>query len=199
MSSSDKPRLVGLTGGIGCGKTTVLKEFRRLGVPCFESDQVASAYYEEESFLKEVRNILGDTVFEEDGRINKRKVAAMVFSDKEKLSALNGLVHPRVRRDFAEWAAHQNCEYVIMESAILFEYGFDDMMDAVVCVYVDVQERIARLLDRDKTSVEEIKMRMKNQLTAEEKMERADWVVLNYEGNPRRRQVEYINQKLIQL
>lgn len=197
MSSLNKKSLrIGVTGGIGCGKTTVLKEFAKLGVPCFVCDKVASAYYEDSVFLAEIRTLFGDDVFLQDGSVDKSKIAAIVFSNKQKLEELNQLVHPRVRADFEKWADAQTSKYVIMESAILFEHGLNELMDAVVSVYVSEEERIQRLLYRDGTSVESLKARMRNQMSAEEKMEKADWVVLNYEGNPRQRQVKYIDSKI---
>lgn len=190
-------KLVGLTGGIGCGKTTVLEEFRRLGVPCFIADREAGKYYEEAGFKEDIRKLFGDEVFLADGRVDKRAIAQRVFADSDKLEKLNALIHPRVMSEFAQWAKRQNAPYVILESAIIYEYELDRHLDAIIAVYLEKEERLRRLMERDKTSREELEMRMKNQLSAEEKMERADYVVLNYEGNPRRRQVSTIDRWLI--
>lgn len=189
-------KTVALTGGIGCGKTTVLQEFRRLGIPCFVADEVAGAYYHDEDFKAEVRALLGGEVVLPDGSIDKRAVAARVFSDPEALCGLNALVHPRVWDDFLRFSACQQAPYVIFESAIVYEHGFDRKVDKVVCVYLEQEERLRRLAFRDHASREQLLARMQNQLSAEEKMMRADYVILNYEGNPRARQVHHIHTLL---
>lgn len=191
---------VGLTGGIGCGKSTVAEVFRRdLGISCFVADTVAADYYLDTRFLADVRALLGDGVFRPDGSADKRAIAQLVFRDPVLLQGLNALVHPRVRLDFEQFCnLHADEPYVIFESAILFDHGFDRLMDAVVCVYLDREERLRRLALRDHTSREAIEARMANQMPADEMMRRADFVVLNYEGNPRLRQVRLIDQMLRQ-
>ena len=188
--------LVGLTGGIGCGKTTVLHVFEEMGVPCFIADTHAASYYEEQEFLQSISSLLGNEVFDSQGKADKRKIASIVFNDKEKLQALNAMIHPRVMNDFHKWAEQQKSEYVILESAIIFEYGLQRHLDKVVTVYLEKEERIKRLEIRDGVSRDILEARMRNQLSAEEKMDLADYVILNYEGNPRRRQVEYIDRLL---
>ncbi|MBP5326631.1 MAG: dephospho-CoA kinase [Bacteroidales bacterium] len=188
--------LVGLTGGIGCGKTTVLHVFEEMGVPCFIADTHAASYYEEPEFLQSISSLLGNEVFDSQGKADKREIASIVFNDKEKLQALNAMIHPRVMNDFHKWAEQQKSEYVILESAIIFEYGLQRHLDKVVTVYLEKEERIKRLEIRDGVSRDILEARMRNQLSAEEKMDLADYVILNYEGNPRRRQVEYIDRLL---
>ncbi len=189
-------KLVGLTGGIGCGKTTVLKAFQSLGVPCFVADQQAADYYNDPSFVDAVASFLGSDIRLPDGSVDKQRIASIVFSDPQALQRLNSIIHPRVMDDFRRWAAKQEAPYVILESAILYEYGLDKQMDCIIAVYVEKEERMRRLLLRDQTSREALEARMRNQLSAEEKMDRADYVILNYEGNPRRRQVETVDRKL---
>lgn len=193
-----RPMLVGLTGGIGCGKTTVLREFQSLGVPCFVADDKAGQYYEDSTFLKEIRAFFGDKVFLLNGAVDKQAIAKIVFHDKDMLTKLNALVHPRVMHEFACWASQQTTQYVIMESAILFEYGLNRPLQKVVSVYLEKEERLRRLEERDHVSREALEARMNNQLSAEEKMDLADYVVLNYEGNPRTRQVTHIHTLLLQ-
>ena len=180
---------VGITGGMGCGKSTVMAEFRRLGVPCFVSDIVAAGYYYDTEFLDALRRLLGDEVFLNDGTADKRVVAAKVFADKA--------LHPRVMEDFDHFCRlHADEPYVLFESAILYDYGFDRLMDKVICVYLDLEERLRRLMLRDGVGEEALRARIANQLPAEEMMARADYVILNYEGNPRRSQVEYIDKEI---
>lgn len=188
---------IGITGGMGCGKTTVVTEFERLGVPAFVADKVGGAYYDDASFLAEVHNALGDGVLDAEGRVDKKHIAAIVFSDKEALAKLNALVHPRVMVDFDAFCRqHADKTYVLFESAILYDYGLERYMDKVICVYLSLDERLARLRERDHAGDNVLLARIHNQLPAEEMMRRADYVILNYEGNPRRRQVEYLDKEL---
>lgn len=190
---------VGITGGIGCGKSTVVTEFSRLGVHAFVADSVAATYYDDTSFLTQIRDLFGDSVFRPDGSADKRIIASRVFSDAALLRSLNALVHPRVMADFDTFCRqHRDEPYVLFESAILYDYGFDRMMDKVVCVYLDLAERVARLRERDRVGEDQILARVANQMPAEEAMMRADYVILNYEGNPRRRQVSLIDKMLRQ-
>ena len=188
---------VGITGGIGCGKSTVVAEFRQLGVPCFVSDIVSASYYFDLDFLDQLRSLLGDQVFRPDGSVDKQKVASLVFSDRKLLEGLNAMIHPRVMDDFEHFChQHEKFPYVLFESAILFDYGFDRLMDRVICVYLDLPERMRRLHLRDGVGEAQIMARIQNQMPAEEMMDRADYVVLNYEGNPRSRQVAFIDEQL---
>lgn len=188
---------VGITGGIGCGKSTVVKEFAKLDVPCFVADTVAAGYYYDAGFLLQIRDLFGDTVFHLDGSVDKHCIADIVFADRDMLLRLNALIHPRVMNDFECFCTqHIDKPYVLFESAILYDYGFDHLMDAIICVYLDFEERLRRLLKRDGGSIEALKARMANQLPAEEVLCRADYVILNYEGNPRQRQVGYFDNIL---
>lgn len=190
-------KLVAVTGGIGCGKTTVLNEFRGLGIPCFLADEVAGSYYFDNEFLSQIRELFGGKVFLSNGQVDKRAIAEIVFHDKDKLESLNALIHPRVWADFLDFAqANSTAPYVIFESAIVYEYGFDKLVDKVVCVYLDKAERISRVQKRDHVTREHVESRMNNQMSAESKMMLADFVVLNYEGNPRSRQVALIHDYL---
>ena len=189
---------IGITGGIGCGKSTVLDVFAKLGVPCFEADAVAARYYDNPLFCQEVARLLDSPqVLTPQGLIDKRIVASIVFSNPDKLQQLNRLIHPRVLSDFEHFASSSSAPYVLFESAILFEYGFDSLMDRTVCVYLDVEERIRRLMIRDNTSRNQILARMHNQLPSEQLLQRADYVILNYEGNPRQRQVSMLHHALL--
>lgn len=184
---------VGLTGGIGCGKSTVVAEMRRQGVSCFVADEVAARYYDDPLFVAEVAKSLRMNVSSPDGMVDKRAIADAVFHDKEKLAKLNSLVHPRVMDDYHRWIDnHADEDLTVFECAILYEYGLEKEVDVVVAVYLELEERIRRLALRDRATRQELELRMQNQLSAEEKMRRADYVILNYEGNPRERQVKEI-------
>lgn len=187
MSSSS--RAVAITGGIGCGKSTVLMEFQKLGVPCFSADQWGHKVYMVPSFQARLRERFGTT--------DRKEIARIVFRDKAELGWLNQQVHPVVMGFFDQWRAQQTAPYVLFECAILYEARLEHLFDKVVCVYLDQEERLRRLACRDHSTLEELKDRMRNQLPDEEKMARADYVILNYEGNPRTRQVEHIHRLLL--
>lgn len=188
---------IGLTGGIGSGKSTVVAELRRQGVACFVADDVARSYYDDPVFVSSILNLFDRSILDPDGSVNRKAVAAAVFSDKSKLAALNSLIHPRVMGDFRQWCLQQSASrLVFFESAILYETGLDSNMDAVVAVYLEREERIRRLVERDHCSVEAIEARMRNQMPDEVKAMRADFVILNYEGNPRERQIKTLIHQL---
>ena len=119
-----------------------------------------------------------------------------MFNDRDMLLKLNTLIHPRVMNDFRQWASRQTVPYVILESAIIYEYNLERHLDQVITVYLEKEERLRRLELRDHVSRTVLEERMRNQMSAEEKMDRADYVILNYEGNPRSRQVGTINAKI---
>lgn len=188
---------VALTGGIGSGKSTVARCFFELGVPCFISDLVAAGYYFDPEFCQHLIDILGQSIIAPDGSINKRRVADIIFSDTAKRVAVNSMVHPRVMKDFDHWCERWSEEpYVLFECAILYEYHLEMHFDAVVTVHTSMLERLSRLQVRDNASIQQLQAVVNAQLPSEEKMQRADYVILNYEGNPRLRQVEHIHQLL---
>ncbi|MBQ9638131.1 MAG: dephospho-CoA kinase [Bacteroidales bacterium] len=193
------PLKIGITGGIGSGKTTVLQCFEKLGIPAFVADRCAASYYEEEDFVCAVEQIVGRTVRRSDGVVDKRLIADSVFRDGAMLRQLNTLVHPRVMADFAQWLAQQDAPYVLFESALIYGGGLQGYFDKIVAVYLDVKERMRRVMLRDHTTPAEIEQRMANQSEADRALLEADYVVLNYEGNPRLRQVETIHRTLLQL
>lgn len=190
---------VGITGGIGSGKSTVVAEFKKLGIPAFVADSVAATYYDDPHFLAQLRDLFGNGIFHPDGSADKTAIARHVFSDTTALQALNQLIHPRVMDDYERFChTHADAPYVLLESAILYDHGLDRQLDCVICVYLDLEERLQRLTERDHTSREALLARIANQMPAEETLLRADYVILNYEGNPRQRQVEYIDKLLRQ-
>lgn len=187
---------IGLTGGIGCGKSTVVLEFQKIGIPCFVADEVARTYYDDLDFCALIGSTFGNDVLTPDGHVDKARLAQKVFADRQALLHLGSMIHPRVMADFALWADRQQAPYVIIESAILYEYNLDANLDKIIAVYLEKEERLRRLELRDHATRDQLEARMRNQLSAEEKMQRADFVILNYEGNPRSRQVQLIDQKL---
>lgn len=194
-------KLIGLTGGIGSGKTTALNKFKELGVPCFVTDDEAKKLYNIPSFCTELTKHFGDKILDNNGQIDKKSLAKIVFSNQEELNILNSLIHPRVRQRFFEWCkeiehSNKNTPYIIIESAILYETGLNKMLDGVIVVYLEKEERIKRAMLRDNATREQIESRISKQMPDEEKLKLADFVILNYEGNPLDKQVEIINRIL---
>lgn len=171
---------VGITGGIGSGKSTVCKVFRVLGIPVFEADSVAKQLLNNDLQIREqLIQLFGAYVYLHDGTIDRKYLAGIVFSNPSLLSQLNSIVHPAVRKAFDEWYLIQNSPYIIHEAAILFESGFYKMMDKTITVVTDENERIERVVKRDEITAELVRQRMKNQWSDEEKIKLADFVIGN--------------------
>ncbi len=173
--------IVGLTGGIGAGKTTVAKLFESLHIPIYYADVRAKALYTEDPSLKlAVIDLVGERAYLSDGSLDRSFLAAQVFSDKHLLDGLNGLVHPAVARDFEKWyEKHQKAPYVLREAAILFESGAYRDCSFVINVSAPVDVRIQRVIVRDNSEAEAVKERMANQWTEEQRLMHADFVIHN--------------------
>jgi dephospho-CoA kinase len=172
-------KIIGLTGGIGSGKTTVATIFKAHGLPVYIADEAGKEVMKDPSILLAIQKAFGQTVFE-NGVLDRKKLASVVFSDKEKLQQLNAIVHPAVARHFASWLEnHRNFDYVIYESAILFESGGDTKCHAVITVVASESIRIQRVMQRDAASKEQILQRMKAQWTDEQRLEKSQFVINN--------------------
>ena len=171
---------LGLTGGIGSGKTLVCQIFEKLGVSIYYADTAAHMLMNSNAKLKEdIVRMFGDQAYGRDG-LDRSYVARSVFGDHERLALLNNLVHPAVREDFIRWAAEQDTSpYVVEEAAILFESGASNEMDQTILVYAPEELRIDRVMKRDGLSREDVLQRMDHQLSEEKKMELADHVLVN--------------------
>ena len=171
---------VGLTGGIGSGKSTAAGVFERLGVPVYNADEHAKNLYHSDPILKkEVVQLLGSEAYQE-GQLNKAWVAERVFEDNELLSKLNALVHPAVGRDFYAWTQRNaDVPYLMKEAAILFESGAYLAMDAVVHVYAPLEIRIARVMKRDGVSRADVLARVDKQWTDEQRREGSQFEIVN--------------------
>jgi len=170
---------VGLTGGIGSGKSLVAELFRLLGVPVLNADDTAKYLMEHDEPLKQaIMQLFGKEVYE-NGRLNRPFLASVVFNDKTKLEALNQLVHPATIAYGSRWAAQQPTAYVIKEAAIFFESGSYKEMDKMIGVYAPYETRLRRAMQRDKATEAEIRKRMDKQMSEEEKMSRCDFIIHN--------------------
>jgi dephospho-CoA kinase len=172
---------IGLTGGMGSGKSTVAKIFETLGIPVYYADDAAKNLMNSDETLKgSIRQNFGEEAYV-DGKLNRSWLAALVFNDPVKLDLLNKLTHPATIRDAAEWMAGQKAPYVIKEAALLFESGADRGMDKVIGVSAPLPLRIKRLVERDHTAEAEIMKRISRQMDEEEKLKRCDFVLINDE------------------
>ncbi|MEQ9373548.1 MAG: dephospho-CoA kinase [Imperialibacter sp.] len=181
---TSKPLLVGVTGGIGSGKSTVCKIFEVLGVPVYNSDNRAKALMvEDKELVEEIKAAFGEEAYLDNKNLNRNFLAKEVFSNPSKLETLNSLVHPAVGRDFAAWVAVQSSQpYVIKEAALLFETGSHNSLDSVVLVTAPEELRIIRVLARDpQRSEKQVRDIIGNQLKDEEKKKLADYVLNNNE------------------
>ncbi|MGO4822128.1 MULTISPECIES: dephospho-CoA kinase [unclassified Flavobacterium] len=172
-------KIIGLTGGIGSGKTSIAKHFMSLAVPVYIADDEARKIMQSEAIIKALKMNFGDSVFDGNS-LNREKLAAVVFNDPEKLSALNAIVHPAVKEHFQQWlVAHKKAQIVIYEAAILFESGSYKMCDSIITVTAPVESRIQRVIKRDNSSREAVLKRINAQWTDEERASKSDYIIEN--------------------
>lgn len=188
---------IGITGGIGSGKSTVCKVFKVLGIPVFEADTVARQLMNMDPFIREqLVRLFGESVYQPEQTINRKYLAGIVFSNASLLEQLNAIVHPAVQKAFEEWCQLQKSPYVLHEAAILFESGFYKLMDKTIAVVVNENERIQRVMKRDKITAELVNQRIKNQLSDAERIKMADFVISNNENELIIPQVIDIDKKI---
>ena len=173
---------LGVTGGIGSGKTSVCKVFSVLGIPVFYADPEANLVMNsDENIIGEINKLAGDDLYTE-GTLDRRKLASLIFNDQNLLKKVNSLVHPFVFENFKRWTALQNTPYVIMEAAILFESGASELVDRIATVIAPVEERISRVTQRNTLSREQVIGRINNQISDSERIKRSDYVINNSEN-----------------
>ncbi|QGY48159.1 dephospho-CoA kinase [Maribellus comscasis] len=171
---------VGITGGIGSGKSTICNIFKLLGVPVFEADVVAKQLLDSDSQIKSgLIHLFGEGIYMDNGSVNRKKLANIIFNDNIQLEKMNKMVHPVVREKFNDWVDKQNHKYIIHEAAILFESGFYKMMDFNILVSAEKRQRIERVKKRDAVSEAQVLERMNRQWTDEEKRKLASIEIIN--------------------
>jgi len=189
--------IIGLTGGIGSGKSTVAAMFKELGVPVYDSDQRAKYLMNTSKVIHDqLVALLGEEAFK-DGTLNRSYIAGKVFNDAELLAKLNNIVHPAVRQDFIDWSNDQDANYVIQETALLFENKAQELYDDVILVTAPKEVRINRVLDRDNTTKEQVEARMNNQLDDETKLELANYVIENTDLERTRSKVLQVHTSIL--
>ncbi len=189
---------VGLTGGIGSGKSYVSKIFRELGIPVYDADSRAKALMISDEVREKVIDTFGPESYLNDS-LNRSYLAEKVFKDETELAKLNSIVHPAVREDHTHWHAEQQAPYTLREAAILYESGAFEDCDYVIVVTAPEDLRIKRVMERDGVEEEAVRARMKNQWAEEEKVKRADFILSNDEGQALLPAVVEIHEKLIEL
>jgi len=190
--------IVGLTGGIGSGKSTVAKLLQELGVPVYNSDAEAKKLMETSKVLqKKIKMLLGPDAYG-NTTLNRSYIAEMVFNDKQLLSKLNAIVHPAVRKHFMGWATKQDHPFVVQETALLFENDAKNRYDKTILVTAPKEIRIQRIISRDSSTTKEILERMRNQLEDEQKIPLADFVVENITLSQTRKKVKDLYKALLE-
>jgi len=173
---------LGVTGGIGSGKTSVCNVFGILGIPVFSADEEAKKVMEVDTgIIMRLNAIAGHNIYT-SGTLNRAELARLIFNNRTMLEKVNSIVHPAVFSRFNEWVKKQSAPYIIMEAAILFESGGWKMVDRIITVTAPVEERIERVMRRSAITKEEVLERMKNQTSDSEKIKRSDYVIDNSEN-----------------
>ena len=188
---------VGLTGGIGSGKSTVAKIFEVLSVPVYYADDVAKKIMNSDEELKKaIKEHFGEESYIND-QLNRPYIASLVFNNKEKLELLNSLTHPATIRDASKWMQQQTSSYTIKEAALIFESGSAEHLDYVIGVYAPLPLRIKRLMHRDHITKEEIQQRMSRQIDEEIKVRLCDAIIINDEQQMVTTQVLQLHEQLL--
>ncbi len=173
-------KIVGLTGGIGSGKTTVSKCFEQLGIPVFYADTVAKYLYNSPQVVEQIKMILEvDNIHLENGELDRALIASIIFKDRKKLERVNGLLHPLVKEEFFKWMNEQNSPYCIREAAILIESGSYKDCDSIIVVTANMETRIQRVMQRDGVEEVEVRNRIMKQLSDEERAKYANYTIMN--------------------
>ncbi|RXM41883.1 dephospho-CoA kinase [Flavobacterium sp. YO64] len=172
-------KVIGLTGGIGSGKTTIANFFKEKGVPVYIADDEAKKVMQSIEIIDQIKSVFGETLFE-NNILNRSKLAEIVFNNADKLAQLNAIVHPAVKKDFENWLQqHKNDQYVVYEAAILFESGRYKECDYIVTVTAPIEVRIERVIKRDNTTREQVLSRMEMQWNDEKRISLSNFVINN--------------------
>jgi dephospho-CoA kinase len=173
-------KIIGLTGGIGSGKSTVASYIASKGIPVYVADEAAKKIMNRKSVISEVLTIFSENVLNEKNKLDRKKIASIVFKNPEKLKELNTIIHPKVKRHFLNWLKkHEEHDFIIKEVAILFETGGDKDCDAVILVTAPEEIRIQRTILRDNSDEFSVRERIKNQFSDEIKKKSSNFIINN--------------------
>ncbi|MFZ4546016.1 MAG: dephospho-CoA kinase [Bacteroidales bacterium] len=193
-------KLIGLTGNIGTGKSTVARIFEVLGIHVYHADYQARLILETSDVVEKIAFLFGNQAIDAGLKVNRKALAEIVFNDKNKLETLNNLIHPLVEQDFSNWQKQYQAEkYVIHEAAILFESGFNRLFDANILVTAPEELCMARVMQRDSVTKEMVQSRINHQLLQERKMSLADFQIINDGKEMIIPQVLKVHQKIFNL
>jgi len=172
---------IGITGGIGSGKTTVCEIFKLLGVPVFHADDEAKVLQNNDLHIRELLiKLFGKHIYFPDGMLDRKKLAGLIFNNSEALAKVNSIIHPAVRNSFLQWTDnHQDAYYILYEAAILLESGYASDFDRTILVFADEKVRIERVIKRDHISEELVKQRINNQMPEAQKIKMVDFIIEN--------------------
>jgi len=193
-----KPLVIGITGGIGSGKSTVVNMFKQLNVPAYIADIKAKYLMQtNQKLIRSIKKYFGNEAYNKNDKLNKAYLSQIVFNDSKKLKTLNSLVHPAVREDFNIWLSYQNSDYVVYESALIFEQNQEDNFDYIILVTAPKKIRIKRVKERDNISEDDIKKRMNKQMDDKLKIKKADYIINNINIYDLKKNIVKINDKIL--
>lgn len=172
---------VGITGGIGSGKSLVCRAFNKLGVYIFHSDDIAKNIINTDSGVRAgLTDFFGTKIFDNNKMVDRQVLASIIFSDVHALEKINNLVHPKLAQAFESWLENKlHCKYILKEAAIMFESNSYKILDKIICVTAPVEERINRVINRDKTTREDIIKRINMQMDDSERIKKSDYIIIN--------------------
>ena len=187
---------IGITGGIGSGKSYVCQLFKQRGIPTYHCDDEAKRLMVESTTIQQaLSQLIGKDAYR-DGQLNKPLIAQYLFADAAHAAQINSIVHPVVKQDFIEWAVRQKASIIIQECALLFETGFNDTVDCSILVYAPLDVRLRRVMQRDHTTSQQVLARMAQQMDEEEKRKLADFIILNDGTTHLNTQIEQLLEKI---
>ncbi len=190
-------KIIGLTGGIGSGKTYVASLFNQKGIPVYNSDNEAKKIMTDSAVIEQLKINFGEAIIQ-NNTIDRKKLAALVFNNPTQLQQLNSIIHPLVKIHFENWVKQQNTAFVLKESAILFESGANQNCDIVITVEAPIAVRIERVIKRDNSTLAQVQDRIKNQLTENERVKKSNFVVHNTNKTETEEQVDAIFKHIMQ-
>jgi len=191
--------IIGLTGGIGSGKTTISEYFESFGIPVYIADDEAKALMNRSKVIKrKLIKLFGESAYKK-GELNRPYLASKIFKDKALLTKMNAIVHPKVASHFKRWVKKQEAPYVIKEAAIIFENNLESQYDYIITVVADENLRIDRVMKRDDSTLKKVKSIISNQLPDAEKIEKSDFVIINNELEAAKKQAANIHHQILQI
>jgi dephospho-CoA kinase len=195
--ASKNIKIVGITGGIGSGKTTMAIFFKSIGIPVYHADAEAKALMNRSKVIRrKLIGLFGDSAYK-DGQLNRPYLRTQIFNNKKLLSKMNAIVHPKVGAHFQKWVKKQNSDYILKEVAIIFENNLEDQYDYIITVIADEASRVERVIKRDNIIETEVLAIINNQLPDEEKVKRSDFVIDNNDLSEAKAQVNTIHQQIL--